>query len=89
MLLLGPWCHAGGDEGEAGSRAREQAVAWLVEAALHYVGKAVSVPTLSSLAVLYPFVLDQPLGYLASKSPNLEVRSEGAGNQFVCIHPRW
>ena len=65
----------------------EQAVAWLVEAALRYVGKAVSVPALSSLAVLYPFVLDQPLGYLASKSPNLEVRSEGAGNQFVCLHP--
>lgn len=63
----------------------EQAVAWLVEAALRYVGKAVSVPTLSSLAVLYPFVLEQPLGYLASKSPNLEVRSEGAGNQFVCL----
>jgi len=32
-------------------------------------------------------VLEQPLGYLASKSPNLEVRSEGAGNQFVCLHP--
>jgi hypothetical protein len=67
----------------------EQAVAWLVEAALRYVGKAVSVPTLSSLAVLYPYVLEQPLGYLASKSPNLEVRSEGAGNQFVCLHPAW
>lgn len=66
----------------------EQAVAWLVEAALRYIGKAVSVSTLSSLAVLYPFVLDQPLGYLVSKSPNLEVRSEGAGNQFVCLHPR-
>ena len=65
----------------------EQTVAWLVEAALRYIGKAVSVPTLSSLAVLYPFVLDQPLGYLASKSPNLEVRSEGAGSQFVSLHP--
>jgi len=65
----------------------EQAVAWLLEAALRYIGKAVSVPKLSSLAVLYPFVLDQPLGYLASKSPNLEVRSEGTGNQFVCLYP--
>ncbi|WP_367027564.1 hypothetical protein ABZN20_13195 [Methylococcus sp. ANG] len=63
----------------------EQAVTWLVEAALRYVGKAVSVPTLSSLAVLYPFVLDQPLGYLASKCPNLEVRTEGAGNQCVSL----
>lgn len=63
----------------------EQAVAWLVEAALRYIGKAVSVPTLSSLAVLYPFVLDQPIAYLASKSSNLEVRSEGANNQFVAL----
>ncbi|AUM01337.1 hypothetical protein B4966_15110 [Rhodocyclaceae bacterium] len=65
----------------------DQAVAWLVEAALRYLGKAVSVPALSSLAVLYPFILDQPLGYLAAKNPNLEVRSEGAGNQFVCLRP--
>ncbi|WP_259645357.1 hypothetical protein [Burkholderia pseudomallei] len=64
----------------------EQTVAWLIEAGLRYVGKAVSVPAMSSLAVLYPFVLDQPIGYLASKSANLEVRSEGAGNQFVCLH---
>src|SRR5690606_3692732 len=42
----------------------EQAVAWLVEAALRYVGKVVSVSALSSQVVLYPFVLDQPLGYL-------------------------
>jgi hypothetical protein len=61
----------------------DQAVAWLIEAALRYVGKAVSIPMLPSLAVLYPFVLDQPLGYLASKSPNLEVRTEGAGSQCV------
>lgn len=63
-----------------------QAVAWLVEAVLRYAGKAVPVPALSSQAVLYPFVLDQPLGYLVSKSSNLEVGSAGAGNQFVCLH---
>ncbi len=61
----------------------DQAVAWLIEAALRYAGKAVPIPTLSSLTVLYPFVLDQPIAYLASKSPNLEVRSEGGGSQFV------
>ena len=61
----------------------EQVVAWLIEAALRYVGKAAPIPTLSSLTVLYPFVLDQPIAYLASKSPNLEVRSEGSGSQSV------
>jgi hypothetical protein len=63
----------------------EQAVAWLIEAALRYVGKPVSVPSLSSLAVIYPFVLDQPLGFVASKSPELELKSQGAGNQCVCL----
>lgn len=63
----------------------EQAVAWLVEAALRYVGKAVSVPSLSSLAVLYPFVLDRPIAYLLSKSPNLELSNEGTRNQLVIL----
>ena len=45
----------------------------------------VSGPTLSSLAVLYPSVLDQPPAYLLSKSPNLELRLGGAGNQIVCL----
>jgi hypothetical protein len=63
----------------------EQAVAWLVEAALYYLGKAASVSALSSLPVLYPFILDQPLGYLASKSPNLIVHTQGPGSQFVAL----
>lgn len=65
----------------------EQAVAWLVEAVLRYVGRALTIPALSSHAVLYPFVLDQPLGYLASKSLKLELGTAGAGSQFVSLHP--
>jgi len=63
----------------------DQAVAWLVEAALRYVGKAVSISALPSQAVLYPFVLDQPLGYLASRSPNLVVYSQGPSNHVVAL----
>ena len=65
--------------------ANDQAVVWLMAAALRYSGKAVPVTTLQSMAVLYPFLLDQPLGYLASNSPMLEVRSEGTSNQFVAL----
>lgn len=61
----------------------ELAIAWLVEAALRYTGKAISVSSLQSMNVLYPFKLDQPLAYIVSKSPNLELRSEGSGIQFV------
>ena len=41
--------------------------------------------TLQLTAVIYPFVLEQPIGYLASNSPMLEIRSEGAGNQFLAL----
>ena len=63
----------------------DQTVAWLVEAVLRYTGKAVAVPTLQSMAVIYPFVLDQPLAYVVSNSPILELRSEGSSNQFVAL----
>lgn len=70
---------------QARSLKNEEMVAWLVEAALRYQGKAISLATLQSLAVIYPFVLDQPLGYLVSNSLTLEVRSEGLGHQFVAL----
>ena len=63
----------------------DKLVAWLVEAALRYQRKAISLGSLQSQAVLYPFVLDQRLGYLVSNSPMLEVRSEGPSNQFVAL----
>ena len=70
---------------QARSLKNDEMVAWLVEAALRYQRKAISLATLQSLAVIYPFVLDQPLGYLLSNSPTLEVRSEGPSNQFVAL----
>jgi len=63
----------------------DRAVVWLLEAALRYTGKPMSVPTLQSMAVIYPFVLDQPLAYVVSNSPTLELRSEGSNNQFVAL----
>ena len=51
----------------------ERAVAWLFEAALCYMGRPVSLASLSSLAALYPFAFKQPLAYVASKSPRLEL----------------
>ena len=61
-------------------------VAWLVEAALRYQGKAMALATLQSTAVLYPFLLDQPLAYVVSRSESLELRSEGQSQQFVALH---
>ena len=64
---------------------KDKAIAWLVEAALRYQGKAVSLAALQSLPVIYPFAMKQPLGYLMSNSPMLEVRAEGPSNQFVAL----
>lgn len=62
-------------------------VSWLIEAALRYHGKAMALATLQSTAALYPFSFDQPLGYVVSNSPALELRSEGPSNQFVALRP--
>lgn len=64
----------------------QQAVAWLVEAALRYQGRAMPLATLNSTTVLYPFLLDQSLAYAVANSDALELRSEGSSQQFVMLH---
>ena len=63
----------------------DELTAWLIEAALHYVGKPVSVPSLQSLPVMFPFVITRPLAYVVSNSPSLNLRSEGPSNQIVAL----
>ena len=66
----------------------DELTAWLIEAAVRYAGKPVSVPSLQSLPVLFPFALTQPLAYVVSNSANLMLRSEGPSNQFVALRQR-
>lgn len=61
------------------------ALAWLVEAAVRYAERPVSVPRLQSLPVLFPFNLTRPVAYVVSKYPNLSLRSDGPSNQFVTL----
>ena len=63
----------------------DRLIVWLVEAAIRYIGNAVSVPTLQSTPVLFPFDFDQPLTYVILNCPALELRTEGLNNQFVAI----
>lgn len=58
---------------------------WLIEAAIRYIGKPVSVHSLQSLPALFPFSLTRPLAYLVSNGPHLDIRSEGPNNQFVAL----
>jgi len=63
----------------------DKLLAWLIEAAVRYVGKAVSVPALQSLPVLFPFTFSRPMAYIVLNSPNLDLRSEGPSNQYVAL----
>ena len=62
-----------------------EAVAWLVEAAVRYAGKALPVATLMSMPVLFPFVGPGQLAYLLSSIPTLDVHDQGSGQQFVSV----
>lgn len=63
-------------------------ITWLIEAAVLYTGKSISISSLQTLAVLFPFTLPESLTYLVSKSPNLMLRSEGPSNQFVTLRQK-
>jgi hypothetical protein len=58
---------------------------WLIEAAVRYAGKHVSVLSLQSLPVLFPFNLTRPLTYAVTNSAHLSLRSEGPNNPFVAL----
>ena len=60
-------------------------IAWIIEATIRHMGKALSLATLQSLPVLYPFTLDCSLSFLVSTSEHLELRSEGTRAQFVAL----
>lgn len=66
----------------------DELTAWLIEAAVRYAGKPISVPSLQSLPVLFPFTLTRPLAYVVSNSANLILRSEGPSSQFVELKRR-
>ncbi len=57
----------------------------VVQGAVRYVGKPVSVPSLQSLPVLFLFTLTRPLAYVVSNSANLILRSKGASNQLFSL----
>jgi len=63
----------------------DELAAWLIEAAVRYTGKPVSVPSLQSLPVLFPFTLTPPLAYVISNGPHLDLRSEGPSSQLVSV----
>jgi hypothetical protein len=66
----------------------DNVTAWLIEAAVRFLGKSISVPSLNSLPVLFPFTLTRPLAYVISNSPHLAMHSEGPNSQFVALNTK-
>lgn len=63
----------------------DELTAWLIEAAVRYAGKPVSIPSLPTLPVLFPFSLTRPIAYVVSNSKSLRLRSEGPSSQFAAL----
>jgi len=60
-------------------------VPWLVEACLRQGGRSLSVATLDSIPMLYPFRLGESLSYILSGVKWLEMHVDSSGNQSVDI----
>lgn len=58
-------------------------VGWLVEAAVRSADKQLSVSSLQSMPVLFPFRLNVPVSYAISNNTKLRLWSEGPSEQFV------
>lgn len=61
----------------------DQVIAWLIEGALRYTGRPVPASSFGSMAVLYPFELEQPLAMVIGQADQLELRYHGPGEQVL------
>lgn len=59
--------------------------AWLAEATLRYVGRAIPISSFSSHPVLYPFGFDDHLGYNIAQKKNLIIKTDGGGDRLVSL----
>lgn len=58
---------------------------WLAEACLRCAGRVLTVATLNLHPLTYPFQLENPLAYLLSGSPALDLYTDSSGNQVVSL----
>jgi hypothetical protein len=56
---------------------------WLVESIVRATNKPVSLESINSNPLVFPFSFDLPLAYLVANSDTLELRMEGANQQIV------
>lgn len=59
--------------------------AWLAEATLRYVGRAIPISSFPSYPVLYPFLFDDHLGYNIAQNKNLVIKTDGGGDRLISL----
>lgn len=59
--------------------------AWLAEATLRYVGRAIPISSFPSYPVLYPFLFDDHLGYNIAQNKNLVIKTDGGGDRQISL----
>ena len=60
-------------------------IPWIVEACLRYAGRSLSIATLESNPLLYPYRLGGSLAYRLSGYQAIEMRVDSAGNQVAVL----
>ena len=60
-------------------------VRWMTRAVLEFAGRPVGLGTLEAQPVIFPFALGENLGFVLSSAPDLDLRADSAGSQFVSI----
>lgn len=61
------------------------AAAWLAEACVRYAGHSLSVASIASNPVIYPFSLSGSSSYLLLKCRSLEMQLDSAGNYIISL----
>lgn len=63
----------------------DELTAWLIEAAVRYAGKPLTITSLQSQPVLFPFSLTKSLAYLVSNSEHLAVTANGLESRSTAL----
>ena len=56
---------------------------WLAEACVRYAGRSLSVGSIGSNPIIYPFMLGSAISYRLSQSKSLDLQVDSAGNQII------
>ena len=60
-------------------------VRWMTKAVLECSGRPIGLGTLEAQPVIFPFGLGENLGFVLSSAPDLDLRADSSGSQYVSL----